>query len=55
MNPLKIANTMADAAQEKAQGPKKKSPKQVAAAKEQEKAKGQQPPQTKKPMPPQGM
>lgn len=45
MNPLKIMNTMADAADEKSKNPslKKKSPKQVAAAKEQEKAKGKMP------------
>lgn len=47
MDPLKIANTMAQAAQQKSadpMAPKKKSPKQVAAAKEQEQSKGQLPP-----------
>jgi len=53
-SPLQIANIMADAAQKKSQGPNdhdeddapssKKTPKQVAAAKEQEKAKGKFPP-----------
>jgi hypothetical protein len=58
-SPLEIANLMGQAAQQKAQQPNdgdaddakpgKKSPKQVAAAKEQEKSKGKKPPQSKKP------
>jgi len=65
-SPIQIANIMADAANKKSQQPdadaddmpksSKKKPKQVAAAKEQDKARGKMPPQApKKPMPPQGM
>lgn len=64
-SPIQIANLMASAAEKKSKMPNdfdeddakpgKKSPKQVAAAKEQEKAKGKTPPSTKKPMPPKGM
>lgn len=64
-SPIQIANLMADAASKKSQKPmdddaddmptSKKNPKQVAAAKEQEKAKGKTPPMTKKPLPPKGM
>jgi hypothetical protein len=56
MNPMLVANLMAQAAQQKAQEtPSAGNPKakRVAAAKEQEKAKGKTPPK-KKPMPPQG-
>lgn len=60
MNPLAIANLMGKAAEKKAQQPSdqdaddapksKKSPKQVAAAKEKEKGKGKLPaPSAKKP------
>jgi hypothetical protein len=51
MNPLKIMNTMADAADQKSKNPSpnKKKSKQVAAAKEQEKAKGKAAPKTAKP------
>lgn len=48
-SPLQIANVMAQAAQEKAQqpnGPSNPKAKRVAAAKEQEKAKGKKPPKT---------
>jgi hypothetical protein len=63
-SPIQIANIMADAANKKSQQPddademptSKKKPKQVAAAKEQEKAKGKMPPiPAKKSMPPKGM
>jgi hypothetical protein len=50
-SPLDIANLFGDAADQKAKLPGKKSPKQVAAAKEQEKAMGKPVPKgPKKPL-----